>query len=223
MTSLFGTRPGAQERHLRRRFNNPLFAPARRQVSPAELAAAELTDREEQAQFLELFRGLVEEAASLRPSEESETILDLKARLDRAYEQCAGLGGDQAQPKAALRKLVELVMVAVRRGAGVDPTALEELGREAEARTLHYRLLEYPLVADLLRPDSPIGSEELVPTLLSEPLEATAAALQLFDEEQRAEIRTEARALLERAGSAGHVIEDAARRMDVINGALDTG
>jgi hypothetical protein len=216
MTSLSAERPGAQERHVQRRFNNPLFTPERRRASAVDIAVAEQADQEEQAQFFERFRLLVEEAAGLRPNEESETILALKERLDQAYEQCAGLRGDQEAPKAALKRLVELVMSAVRQGAGADPKALEELEREAEARALHYRLLEYPLVADLLRPDSPIGADELVPTLLSEPLEAMAAALQLFEKEQRAAIYTEARALLARTGEEGHVLPDASRRLEVM-------
>ena len=216
MTPLFGKRPGAHERHLQRRFNNPLFAPERRQVSLADVIAAQELDSDEQARFAEEFRGLVEEAASLRPNEESEVILGLKERLEQAYEQCAGLGGEQAQPKVALKRLVELVVAAVRRGAGSDPKAREELVREALARSLHYDLLEHALVADLLRPDSPVGADELIPTLLSEPEEAVRAAMHLFDEGQRTMMRGQARALLERAGEEGHVLPDAARRLELI-------
>src|SRR5690606_7819356 len=111
------------------------------------------------------FRALVQRAIELSPQEESEVILKLKEDLDRAYEQCCGLPGDNSETKAALRKLLDIVMRAVWRGAADDPAAQTNLREEEVARATHFELLEHPLVADLIRPDSPIEPDELAATV----------------------------------------------------------
>lgn len=153
---------------------------------------------------MERFQRLVREAAELGPNEESETVLDLKARLDRAYTEGAGLPGNQRPVMEALGKLIEVVVRAVRAGAGEDPVARRELEDEEQARRVHYQLLEHVLVADLMRPDSPIEREELVATLLSEEPEAVEAALWLFSVDELRLIREEARQRLEQLRSEGH-------------------
>ena len=108
----------------------------------------------------------------------------MKEDLDKAYEQAAGLADDQSETKEAIKKLSALIMNAVRTGAGTDQTALQELDQEEQARSSHFELLEHPLVADLLSPDSPVAEADLMPALLSAPEEELAAALALFDNDQ---------------------------------------
>ena len=129
------------------------------------------------AEFMASLRELVQQAVDLGPSEESQKILDLKAGLDRAYEDASGLGDDQSGNKEAIRQLTAVIMSSVRSAAGTDSRARQELDAEEEARRLHFQLLEYPLVADVLYPESPIGPDELAPTLLSSPRDALAAVL----------------------------------------------
>ena len=52
-----------------------------------------------------------------------------------------------------------------------------ELEQERQARSAHYQLLEYPLVADLLDPQSPIAADDLTATLLSSSADELRAAL----------------------------------------------
>lgn len=204
MILTFSPRPGPRERQLARRWNNPLFGGGGNEVTQAQIDAAAHRDREDLAAFMERLQALVQEAVALKPNEESERILDLKARLDRAYTEAAGLPGDQGAVMEALGKLIDVVMRAVRAGAQGDPQALQELEGEAQARQVHFRLLKHPLVADLMRPDSPIDRRELVPTLLSEEPEALEAALWLFEPGALREMHREARALLERLRDTGH-------------------
>jgi hypothetical protein len=192
--------PGRRERHLQRRRDNPLFGNPPPCVSAQAVEDARRTDRAESQAFHERFLALVQEAAELKPTAESADILRLKEGLDQAYEQACGLGGDQSQPKRAIRRLTELIMQAVERGAGNDPTARAELAQEASARAMHYRLLEHDLVADLLAPDSPIAPDELLPTLLSSDPSAFAAALELFDQGQLQALLADAEALLDARG-----------------------
>ncbi len=200
----FSDRPGRHERHLQRRHNNPLFSLPPRSVNTERLVEAGHKDDVERETFLEGFRQLVKEAAALKPNEDAEVILSLKERLDKAYEESACLGGDLAPVQEAIRRLVAVIMAAVRKGAGNDALAHRELDDEEQARAAHFELLATPLVADLLHPETLITPEELVPTLLSADRNALAAALTLFDDDQIAMMVRDARRLLVKVELAGH-------------------
>lgn len=208
----FNPKPGGHERKLLRRMGNPLFPEDQRKVKESELMEVQHRDFEEVQAFLKDFQALVEEAAGLEGNAESEQILNLKERIDEAYERCAGLGGDMDQIKMALQKLVEVIMVSVRAAAGDDPVALEKLNMEDEARLMHYSLLEYPFIADMLRQDDLLGPDELVPSLLSESEQAVAGAAQLFEPEQLSQICLDAAKLLNGLGDQGVDAPDAWQR-----------
>lgn len=212
---------GAHERHLKRRMNNPLFSPVRRQVGLDQVVEAQARDAAEQEAFVATLQSLVQRAVELKPNEESEVVLELKEQLDQAYETCSGLAGEQAVYKDAIRQLIDVVMKAVWANIGNDALALSELERETEARRLHFDKLRFTLVADLLRPEATIAEDELVPTLLSESPEALEAAWELFDPVQQAELHAQAVALLERLKDEGHPLPEAwdrLRCMQVLDG-----
>lgn len=199
----FSERPGRHERHFRRRLH-PLFPRAIDDFGDEELLEVQRLDHEELMAFLASLRALVERAAGLRPNEESQVILDLKADLERHYEQACGLADVQDNNKAAIRQLIDVIMNTIRRSAAGDPLAERELVQEAEARALHFQLLESPLVADLLHPETLIQADELPAVLLTDPRQEVETALQLFDSDQKALLLEQASELLERAGgSAG--------------------
>ncbi|GAB6044245.1 hypothetical protein [Endothiovibrio diazotrophicus] len=195
MSLQFSDHPGSHERQLRRRAGNLLFDVARRRVTQGDVDRARALDQQEAQAFLEQFRALVQRAVELKPNEESQVILELKAQLDRAYVECTAMAGEHRSILDALRKLIEVVMQAVRAAAGDDPKARAELDDEERARRAQFELLGHPLVADLMRPDTTIEAQELVPTLLSESREAIRAALWLFEPEQLEEIRERGRDL----------------------------
>lgn len=203
MALQFSDRPGSRERHLRRRCDNPLFPPARREISQAEVDAAREADEAEHQEFRERFRQLLQDAGEMSGSVDTEKVLALKERIEQLYEQCASLGGDHEQEKQGLLRLNEVIMTAVRRAAGNDPLALQELDDEQAARQLHLQLLEYPLVVDLLRDGTPVEAEDLVPTLLSEDPESVRVVMSLFEPEQQARLQAEAAHLVQRAESEG--------------------
>jgi hypothetical protein len=220
MKPSFSARPGAHERQLIRCADNPLFPAARRQVIQIEVNRAQRLDAEEAVAFQSNFRALVQRAIELPPQEDSEVILRLKEDLDRAYEQCCGLAGDPGEIKAGLRKLLEIVMRAVWRGAGDDAEAQLNLREEEAARATHFQLLEHPLIADLIRPDSPIAPDELVPTLLSESAPAVTAALELFDADQLTLMCQDGRARLETVPTGAPILEPARARLHLMEGQL---
>ena len=207
LTDKFSKRPGAHERHLLRRYKNPLFRHLFDEVTIAEQEDAVLQDRLETEKFIEEFRGLVEEVVSLDEKAESEVILDLKQRLDRSFEVCAGLAGDMSEVQASIRQLVGLMMTAIRVGAGNDATAQQNLDEEDMAREMHFKLLEMPLMADVLRPDSQVTGDALAPTLLSEDETAVSVIMSLFTEEQQDAICEDAKTLLEKLETDGIIID----------------
>ncbi|MES9969145.1 MAG: hypothetical protein ABW092_03870 [Candidatus Thiodiazotropha sp.] len=195
MNLLFSERPGRHERHLLRKYNNPLFPEASRRLTQAQLSEAQRLDHEELVAYIGDLRGLVGEAVALGPHEQSDVILGLKERLDKAYETAARLADDQTPNKEAIKKLLAVIMTSVWRGTGDDSVAHQELQQEEHARQSHFELLEFPLVADLLDPDSPIAADELLPSLLSAAADECEAALSLFDPNQLASLVTQAESL----------------------------
>ena len=197
MSLIFSSTPGARERHLQRQYQNPLFTAEQREFNEQRLSGARYMDEKEKDEFLETFHALLGKVAELKPNEGSEVMLELKSQLDQSYEQCSGLMGDHQSEKEAIVKLVSVIMTSIRQGAAGDAEAEQNLNEEELARNTHFQLLQFPLVADLLRPRSPIAQDQLVPTLLTESEDAIRAAFQLFDKQHQTLICQQARQLLE--------------------------
>ncbi|HHJ13715.1 MAG TPA: hypothetical protein ENJ79_04965 [Gammaproteobacteria bacterium] len=208
-------KPGIREQHLLRRNNNPLFDVERRRVDREELALARLDDGREAQQFMSGFQALVQRAMALGPHADSQEVLDIKSGLDRAYQQACALPGDQTEIKRAIVRLVDTIMHAIRRGIGNDALARRELDDEEAARRVHFSLQELPLVSALTHPESPIAAEELIPSILSEPLETLAPSLTIFDRDQLEVLCQDARAFLGERDPQ-HRLADAWRRLDLI-------
>ena len=204
MTLEFLPRPGMRERHLKRQYQNPLFDKNVREFDEQRLNGARFMDEKEQEEFGQSFVQLVAEVAELKPNEDSEVLLELKARLDHAYEVCSGLAGEHEAEKQAINRLVEVIMASIWQGAQGDAEAEQNLHEEALARKTHYHLLRFPVIADLLRARSPIAGDQLVPTLLSESEASLEAALTLFDKEQLEEMVQQAEALLNSLSAEDH-------------------
>jgi hypothetical protein len=193
----FSNKPGRHERHLLRKLDNPLFPRPVIDPSSEEILEAQRLDHEELLAYITELRQLVQQAIELKPNEESQVILDLKAELDKSYEKASTMADEQEGNKQAIHQLINVIMRTIRVNAAGDPQAEQQLDEEEQARALHFTLLEQPIVPDLLDPDSLIREDELVPCLLSETEEGLAAALELFDEEQRAQLLAQAEHIVE--------------------------
>lgn len=193
----FSQWPGRHERHFVRKVDNRLFPRPLIDFSDEELLEAQRLDHEEIVGFLATLRKLVEQAVSLKPNEESDVVLDLKAELEKLYEQACRLGDQQGNNKSAIGQLLTVIMGSVRAHAGGDSKAEDELLQEETARQQHFALLEHVLVADLIDPDSLILEDELVAVMLSEDKDQVLKAMTLFEAEQRLQLADQARQLLE--------------------------
>ncbi len=213
----FSNLPGRHERHFLRKLNNPLFDEPITDYSDEDLLEVQRLDNDELLSYLTDLRSLVQRAITLNPNEESQVILDLKADLDQSYEKSCTLADDQRSNREAISQLLEVIMKTVRTSAGNDTLAQQQLEDELLARTLHFRLLEHPIVADMLDPDTRIQPHELVAALLSESEEELAAALEIFDAEQLEQTIADARRLL---GGMDPIPHDAQARFRQIENCL---
>ena len=195
---------GCWERHLLCKVNNFLFPEDRRNPGAKEMLQARQQDQQDRQMFAEQFHLLVTDAMALKPNVPSEVVLQLKERMEKLSILGSSIGPSVAKEITAIYKLHSVVAQTIAQSIGEDTLAKTELENEAAAFELHQSLLQHPLVAMLLRPESPILENELVPTLLSEENpECLAAVLCLFDEAQLGELRQEATALLSSLTSAG--------------------
>ncbi|MCW8931445.1 MAG: hypothetical protein OQL19_14535 [Gammaproteobacteria bacterium] len=222
MSLIFSSNPGARERHLQRQYHNPLFASEHRDFDEQRLSGARYMDEKEQDEFLKTFHTLLGKVAELKPNEGSEVMLELKSQLDQSYEQCCGLMGDHRNEQEAIVKLLKVIMDSIWQGAEGDSEAEQNLKEEELARNTHFQLLQFPLVADLLRPRSPIAQDQLVPTLLSESDNSIRAAFQLFDKEHQELICQQAVQLLETKEQESHQLTDAWNNLELMQEILAT-
>ena len=196
MSSLrFNKLPGSRERHLQRRYQNPLFSEQRQLVTPLDLDVARQKDSEEASHFGAELRTLLVDVSQFSGHEETDKVLAVKESSDRLYEQCVGLGGDHERERQGLLKLNEVIMAAIARAAGQDALAIEELAREVQAREIHLQMLKIPLIADILRQDAVIDADELLPSIMSADAEVIKTAMTLFDEQQTASLKQQASVL----------------------------
>lgn len=189
--SIFSDKPGARERHLQRQYQNALFGSP--SIPPEDIIHARQQDEEDVQTFMNDFRDLVQQVVDLKPNADAEIVLKIKEQLDKSYEHCSGLAGDQSEVKSMLSRLLKMLMQAMWAAIGNDTQAHEKLKMEEAARQAHFELLEDPLIADLLNPDSPISQEQLVPSLLSASSAAVSRAMQIFSPEQQRLLYEQAR------------------------------
>jgi hypothetical protein len=179
----FSPLPGAYERHLQRKYRNPLFPPSQQNFLEAEIEQARQRDQQDLQAFMEAFQETVKQAAALNGSVDSEVVLDLKEKLERLYVSSSSLAGDLSTYQDALLKLIRVCMQTIRRGASDDLVALRKLDEEEQARTVYFAMLESALVPELMRGDEIIQVDELVPTVLSLTTNQLTTVLELFEPE----------------------------------------
>ena len=151
----------------------------------------------------------------------SATARDGGSTGARPLEANAGadFSKDLAAEKNALRKLHDVVVATLVQAAASDPLARDEIAQEQAAHQLHQELLEYPLVAQRLRADSPSAADELAATLLTEAGTSFPGVLSLFDAQQLQELCQGASSLLAAAAAPGVDLSSAQKCLEVMEGA----
>lgn len=208
--------PGAFERQLLRRHQNPLFGSPT--VSEQAFAAARERDQQEIQQFHSDLESTVTQCLQLDAHAESEQVLRLKNTLERLYESSCGLAGDHSREQQALVGVIDSIMSAIEKGAADDPVAVNHLQDEKLARQQHFELLQNTLIADLLRQESPIAEDELTATLLTASAETLPLVLTFFNPDQLQLLYNEATDLLQSLASQDTEYQTKIKaRLDQIN------
>ena len=219
MTFIPSENPGAFERHLLRRNSNVLFGARQAEITSDTLQEVQKKDHDILQQFMQDFRETMTKAVSFKPNEDSEVILEVKDKLDKLYATSVSVADDQTRVRESIKKLLQVIMQSVRKGAGNDAHALQELEQEESARAANFEFLESKLVADILDPDSPIDNDDLIPTLLTvEDKDELALATQLFDKEQITYLLSEGENLLNKLDAEGQDVKSAAENFVFIEG-----
>lgn len=213
--------PGSVERHLIRRENNPLFVERQTTVNSETLMQAQQEDHELLQKFMLDFKETMFKAVDFKPNEDSEVILEIKDSLDKLYATSSTVADDQTRIRESIKKFLNVIMQAVRSGAGNDSHALQELEQEEKAREANFMFLDSKLAADILDPDSPIDESDLIPTLLSADKDDLAITVQLFDQKQISYILSEGENLLNTLDAKGIDVKTNAENFVFIEGYLE--
>lgn len=213
MNIQFLSHPGAHERHLQRKHQNPLFPEKQRNVGAVDLQEARQRDQQELQDFMDEFQKLVHQATELDAQVDNELVLHLKQELEQAYVYCASLAGDLQPMRDAIKQLIAAIMGAIYKSAELEPAILSQLHEEETARNIFFELLEQPLIADLLRQDGIIQETELAATVLSASADALQDVMQFLDTEQIQTICSHAHSLLVQQQKAGYSLADAWARL----------
>ncbi|MFL9963398.1 tryptophan leader peptide [Paraburkholderia sediminicola] len=219
--------PGAAERHLQRRHNNPLFLLHRQMVTSQEVYEARLAD----AQALQDIRSELSDA-SRSFSETTELPLNwlsflegYRDRIDRLDERRLVAGGQSASLGDAIARLRADILTTWRASIHKSQHSLATLEQE-EAKRAEQRTLLYGCdwTAQLLSHGSVIPPEEVVPALLSEsPTELEKAVTGMQAEprlhETLAKCCAAAHRLVNELRATGHNLPDIADKLRILDGA----
>ncbi len=182
MNSLFSKWPGAWERHLKRRQESPQYFELAERPTKANIADAQLKDKQELAQFLGALESLISRSTALSDNSSIDFISALKLELDVCHDTAFGLATDLTDQKNAIASLNDIITSVLQKLLiKEDKVAHQRLIQSESERQKKLSRLEYPIVCDLLRSVCPIPNGEVTSALLSESDTAFKAVLEIFD------------------------------------------
>lgn len=210
----WSSRPGAFERHLQRRHNNPLFPASRRVVTASDVYYARLRD----AQAIEDVR-----RALLEVHEEQKKgdlpwpwhpYLDgLREKVDEAMEHLRAAGGDPSLEQAAA-KMRSNLMEVWRIALGDSPDGLASLDAAEAAHAKHWEeTTTWNLQVGAA--SKPIPPEEVTCSLLCESAEDIRRSVSRLgaNDEAMVSLRAEALRCVMTALAEGHEVPDHKQRL----------
>lgn len=199
----WSTKPGAFERHLQRRHNNPLFPNDRQQVSAADVYYARVKDAQA---LVEVRRGLSSVFDELRkgdlPIDWHPYLNGMREQLDELYEQLQRAGGD-SELEQAWRQLREVIIKTWRTASG-NTDALDR----AEALVRQNWEISTQWTYQVSSPAQSIPPEEVTCSLLSESLEDIVKSVERLghSNEVWSGVRSEALRCVMQALAAGNEV-----------------
>jgi len=212
--------PGCFERHLQRRFRNPLFPLNRRDISSSELADAQARDAADFASFFHDFDGMIRGACSDDLPQTFSTHLKLRKETEELLVRAAEIGAIAQKQKASLQDFYATIVKTLR-----DGCATEEVPALEQALQTSYQLQRThtnDFVAQLERKDGPISGAEVLPSVLSEDVETVRLVVEVFDESLLTAMRRLTTELLAEARAEDYVLQDGQEKLSAM-GVLAVG
>lgn len=158
--------PGCFERHLQRRYKNPLFPQERREISSDELKTARDKDDHDQKEFFKIYGMLVSEANRLNEASPGSDLIKCLQDTQSLSEFASAIGGDLETETGVLEilenKLTGFLNSKLPRQEGAD------LLKKAHSLSA---MEQIPYLAQSKRPGTPILTTEELPSILSEDME----------------------------------------------------
>lgn len=219
--------PGAHERHLQRRHNNPLFRLDRQTVTARDVYEARVQD----TAALDAVRK--EEAEIRTKLRETELPADWSGYLDQMREKLDALAdrisrmGNAPDVQKTVAKLREYVIGIWHDTYKSYPEKLALLDKaEAAHAQRQNTMLVTEWLRQILHPDKVIPPDEIIPALLSEDIAALTAAVKVMESEPSLRstmllhVRTGALDVVRPALAAGHTLPDIAEKLSILGVAL---
>lgn len=200
--------PGAHEAHLIRRHNNPYFAKSRRIVSAKELEEAKARDDRDYAhcqQELMQIMNQFEAAIAVTQMVSVGEVHAFRERLDELIFLSLGVGGPATETAVRADRIREAVISTMRSGSSNDTQALKAIERADRYHKEHVRKHYIPVLAQMLRKDSPIPKDETISAVLSEDPKTISLIMECFAEDVQAQTRMAALQIIRQALDEGHI------------------
>ena len=218
--------PGAVERHLQRRYRNPLFPLHRQMVTGKDVYDARVADNLALSEIRKDLNELAREfyATAQLPLNWQSFLDGLRERLDKLEDRRVIAGGPHAGLGEAIAELRNNLLHSWRGAIQKNRKSLADL-EQVEATQAQRRTALYASdwIAQLLSHASVMPTEEVVPSLLSESPDALERAVTSLQAEPRlhetlAHCRVAARRLVEDVRTAGHPVPEVDEKLRILDG-----
>jgi hypothetical protein len=215
---IWSANPGSRERHLQRRYNNPLFLPARRIVSTADVYYARLKDAQALAEVRRRLNAVWEELEKGGlPFDWHPFLNGIREQLDELHEQLHQAGGDQ-ELETLWQHMRDHILKTWRLAIGNDESGNESLDR-AEELTKQRRDNMCKWLYQVSDTGNSVPLEEVTASLLTESVEDIRKVVVRLGEDSDAmtAVRKEALVLVMKALADGHQVPEHRRKLAVLD------
>jgi hypothetical protein len=187
-------------------------------VSQEELAEAKRMDNDDYILCQERFVQLGKEIEALSSSVTSGDLLDLRERLDDLILFSLGVGGPAKEIASRADRLRDAVISDLRAAFSDDEEALENIEKADAYHKDNTRRFYIPVMAQILRKNSPILKEETIPAILSSDPLAISVFMEFLSDDIRAQVRVEALKMMQEALNDGYIDPQFEEKLSALEG-----
>lgn len=214
----WSSNPGAYEFHLMRRHNNPYFPRSRREVSQEELGEAKRKDEDDYVSCRRRLAEIVKEIEALSSTVTSGDLLKFREPLDDLILFSMGVGGPAKEIAARADRLRDSVIADLRAALSDDEEAMEKIEKADAYHEDKTRRFYIPVMAQILRKNSPILKEETIPAILSSDPLAISVFMEFLSDDIRAQVRVEALKMMQEALNDGYIDPQFEEKLSALEG-----